>query len=292
MSLVFVKLDNGIYLGQTILQGIRHGKGLMLYNDNSFYHGFWQHDVKHGEAVEYKSENFYFTGSFLQGEKSGFGIHTDYIQGEIYKGNWNKNLKCGVGIILYKDQTQFQGIFKNGKKHGYGLKTAKQMVYTGEYQNGEKNGVFEFKNIMNGKEFKVFYNQNKKICIQTDKKIKFLVSQNCLEKIKISKLMNKKRIFNFWPNQLIEHKIYNINKVKNINNKFCSNFALESFSMISAKPQKKNKKNFKSTIKKKLKSNKNDSLKEIKIFKKNPKILLQSTKGSTLYNSHSTVSEK
>ena len=82
-----IRYKDAIYMG-TVINGKRHGKGVMKYRNGRQYEGFWEHDLRDGKGFErYPNGNTYF-GQFKFGKAHGKGVYT-WKNGEVYDGEWN-----------------------------------------------------------------------------------------------------------------------------------------------------------------------------------------------------------
>ena len=87
---------DAIYVGQMI-DGLRHGLGIMKYRNGRQYEGNWQEDLRDGKGFErYPNGNTYF-GHFKTGKAHGNGVYT-WANGEVYDGEWDQGLKNGHGF--------------------------------------------------------------------------------------------------------------------------------------------------------------------------------------------------
>ncbi len=67
----------GKYEGE-FLNGVRHGKGKMIYEDGSWYEGQWNMDLRNGQGM--------FT----------------YTNGNSYSGQWTLDKEDGIGFYRYE----------------------------------------------------------------------------------------------------------------------------------------------------------------------------------------------
>ena len=120
--------DDGTYKGQ-LINDIKNGKGLMIYNNGCIYVGSW-----------------------VNGKKEGNGKYINIYKNEIYYGEWVNNIKEGIGKIYYNNDLIFEGSFINGKKEGLGMIIIKNKGYLHlKYKKDiiEEKGVFQTYNNRN-----------------------------------------------------------------------------------------------------------------------------------------------
>lgn len=164
------------------------------YVDGSFYEGPLENELQHGHGTfRFESGNIY-RGSFVKGMREGYGEFFYSETGEYYKGYWKNDMKEGNGEYMFKDGSLFRGIFKNDLKHGFGEKIGSKIVYSGEYLNGQKHGIFRFKKNSTG-EVKVVEYQHNQVVQRKENSKRNYVAKN-IKKIKKSrqlKVSNKKQ---------------------------------------------------------------------------------------------------
>jgi hypothetical protein len=81
---------NNRYEGNFV-NGIYHGFGTFIWEDNSMYKGNWKDGKRHGSGI--------YT--------SGDGLHT-------YDGDWENDIKHGQGFQQLLDGRTFEGTFIDG----------------------------------------------------------------------------------------------------------------------------------------------------------------------------------
>lgn len=118
-----------IYEGQFCEQGSRKGfgslkvkKGKNLYA----YNGEFEEGVKSGKGVMIWGDGRQFRGQFIEDKLHGEGSMT-WPDGSRYIGQYENNQKHGTGIFFFKeDGRQHQGQWRNGKRHGKGVYTSQE----------------------------------------------------------------------------------------------------------------------------------------------------------------------
>lgn len=100
-----------------IVDGKKHGRGVLISDDGEIYEGDWENDTRHGKGV---------------------CISTNY---DVYEGNWENDLLNGRGILRYADGDIYDGEYKDSLMHGYGVfRYANGEVYEGEWKDRKKHG--------------------------------------------------------------------------------------------------------------------------------------------------------
>ena len=142
----------GRYITQegTIFEGFFNnlkleGIGYKLKISGSYYEGMFEKGLKNGKGVEI-TEDFTYTGNYIDDKKEGQG-HIEYKRtGDIYTGNFNKGSINGCGDYTWGNQNNYKGDFKLGKMHGKGKYTWPDgSEYEGDYKNNIKEGFGKFK---------------------------------------------------------------------------------------------------------------------------------------------------
>ena len=99
------------YIGHWI-NNLPHGKGKMVWSDNTIYYGDWKDGERSGYGTIY----------YPPQKKNG---GDDFMLR--YKGNWVNDKKSGYGTIVYKN-SKYTGHFSKNFMSGNGLK---------KYNNGD-----------------------------------------------------------------------------------------------------------------------------------------------------------
>ena len=83
-SLKLKKYKESVYYGEYV-NGKRHGKGIMVYNNGRVYEGDWECDYKHGEGYEKFARQCVYQGDYVNGRPEGVGRYS-WPNGEFYEG--------------------------------------------------------------------------------------------------------------------------------------------------------------------------------------------------------------
>ena len=143
-------LFDGNYLNDVLLIGYyynlygNNGK-MVMHNEKGelLFEGEFKNLQKNGTGKEYKDGKLIFEGIYLDGEKNGLGIEY-YIDQKIkFDGEFKKGKKWN-GKGYNKDRECICEI-KDGKGIGKELNDKGNLIFEGEYINGEKNGkIFDY----------------------------------------------------------------------------------------------------------------------------------------------------
>lgn len=140
--------------------GLRHGRGKLKFDDNSWYEGDFFQNKRTGEGYMRWAHNEYYEGGFLDGNLHGKGTYEwpsgnkytgDWFHGErtgkgqfwwangdSYTGDFTGNQRTGKGRYDWNNGDWYEGDFVAGKLHGVGKEYlfAKNEFIEGAYQNG------------------------------------------------------------------------------------------------------------------------------------------------------------
>ena len=156
--------DSSTYKGQ-VLDSQRHGRGMLVQADGSYYDGLWRKGLRDGfgRAVdaktgcvyegEFKRDRFHgfgvlynlttgfsFEGKWVDGKQHGFGVeHWD--DGSLFEGDYVQGVKQGKGIFRWGNGCAYQGDFAGDKLEGYGIYTWQDgRKYEGEWKANQFHG--------------------------------------------------------------------------------------------------------------------------------------------------------
>ena len=162
-----INIENeGRYIGE-IKNGLRHGKGKMIYNNGNIYEGNWLNDLfdgkgnylhkKYGQNTSGDWENGYLIRGQIIFFKGVMG-EEKYI-GEVIYSFLGYPVPHGMGAYFYMNGDKYIGEFVDYKKEGKGTFTwANGDSYCGFWQDDEyhgngilnKDGVIKEGNWING----------------------------------------------------------------------------------------------------------------------------------------------
>ena len=147
------------------LNGKRNGKGKEYdFDGNLIFEGEYLNGKRNGKGKEYndKGEKI-FEGEYLNGKRNGKGkeyydngnvvLHFEYLNGKKWNGAFYKEkdeevfyeIKNGKGYMFeanYNGELLFEGEYLNGEKNGKGKEYNNngKLIYEGEYLNDKRNG--------------------------------------------------------------------------------------------------------------------------------------------------------
>eukprot|EP00581_Thalassiosira_minuscula_P017116 CAMPEP_0183721278 /NCGR_PEP_ID=MMETSP0737-20130205/13604_1 /TAXON_ID=385413 /ORGANISM="Thalassiosira miniscula, Strain CCMP1093" /LENGTH=1127 /DNA_ID=CAMNT_0025951261 /DNA_START=193 /DNA_END=3576 /DNA_ORIENTATION=- len=169
-----VKINYVIYEGE-MHDGLREGRGICLYNNNTLYEGQWKKNKEHGTGTLMTSdrkriiysgtwekgkmhgqgsyhyyieksktapkENGRYVGHFRQNLRNGHGVYT-LPDGSVYDGEWRDNIQNGWGVFRWPDGSVYEGQWKDGRRHGTSgiLMASDGFRYEGSWVNNSMEG--------------------------------------------------------------------------------------------------------------------------------------------------------
>lgn len=130
----------GSYEGQ-ILNGQRHGRGIVLFPDQTFYDGTWRNDKKDGYGRCVDARGCIYEGEFSKNCFEGIGSFLNPETGVSYEGRWRNNMQEGFGVETWEDGSVFEGEYSEGLKNGKGIfKWTNGSSYQGEFKGDQIDG--------------------------------------------------------------------------------------------------------------------------------------------------------
>jgi hypothetical protein len=133
------RYQNASYTGD-LLDGMRHGKGVQIWDDGAKYDGEWKFDQANGYGTFYYVDGDIYQGQWENDKANGEGTYFN-IDGATYQGEWKDDLQDGYGIEQWNDESSYKGYYKNGMKTGYGVYIwADRSKYEGYWKENKQNG--------------------------------------------------------------------------------------------------------------------------------------------------------
>ncbi|KAL3932029.1 MAG: hypothetical protein SGPRY_000871 [Prymnesium sp.] len=131
------------YTGE-FLNGKKHGRGKVVYADNSWYDGYFKFDLYDGEGELHDPTGLYH-GAFSKGLRWGEGMFMN-LEGVVYEGGWREGRRHGVGKLRHLDGSVYHGAWAHDKPEGKGrFKEVGGVEYEGGYVNGLREGRASWK---------------------------------------------------------------------------------------------------------------------------------------------------
>ena len=137
-----LKLDkNIIYYGEWDMTFFtKHGRGIQIWPDGSYYKGYWDNNKAEGKGEFYHSSGDKYIGTWHNNKRDGKGIYTSK-KGITYNGEWKNDKQEGEGIEELENIRTYKGTFLEGKKNGKGImEWDNGCSYKGNFENGKMNG--------------------------------------------------------------------------------------------------------------------------------------------------------
>lgn len=113
--------------------GRKHGVGRLVSN-GATYEGDFVEDLKHGQGVLTWDDGRQYRGQWIEGVFHGSAVMT-WPDGRKYAGQYVDDRKHGEGTFSWQDGRRYQGQWVAGKRHGIGVYTnAKALTRTGMWE--------------------------------------------------------------------------------------------------------------------------------------------------------------
>lgn len=125
-----------------LFRGIRHGKGVLLWQDGTRYEGEFDNNIIQGFGVMTWPCGDRYEGHFVDSQRDGEGKYTS-ADGFSYEGSWKNGKRHGKGVLTFPDNQSFNVEWQDDKPYNGPCRTYHngQLVYEGEYVNGVYEGV-------------------------------------------------------------------------------------------------------------------------------------------------------
>ncbi len=139
---------------------LKHGPGIIIYNDGGFDKGNWNNDTLYGKVIKYFGKNSTFAGDSFIGHMennryNGFGRYYYHGAKKSFSGTFNNGTKEGWGKEKYRMDSkypgrEYKGNWKNDMRNGYGVEiygnTGKweNHKYEGNWKNNERDGFGKY----------------------------------------------------------------------------------------------------------------------------------------------------
>ena|SRR3990167_2565911 len=133
--------EGGYYRG--MLQDAKpHGVGVEIFGGNK-YEGRFRRGVRHGMGVMFYEDGSKYEGEFANRAMHGRGRY-EWPDKRVYEGEFKVNQMDGQGVFTWPDGRRYVGEYRKDKKHGYGEFVFKDgRVYRGNWIDGRQDGVGE-----------------------------------------------------------------------------------------------------------------------------------------------------
>ncbi|KAG7393818.1 hypothetical protein PHYBOEH_006001 [Phytophthora boehmeriae] len=110
-----------VYKGE-LVDGIRQGKGELVFANGDKYEGEFRQGFRHGHGVfTSKHGARVYDGEWRRGEQHGVGKERWLANGDRYEGEYQHDVFHGKGVQTRgSSKNKYDGEFQNGRRHGYG----------------------------------------------------------------------------------------------------------------------------------------------------------------------------
>lgn len=146
-----VKINYVVYEGE-MHDGMRDGRGICLYNNNTLYEGQWKKNKEHGIGKLMTADRKYviYEGSWEKGKMHGQGAYNYYLdsgngppkENGKYVGQFRQNLRNGHGVYTLPNGSVFDGEFRDNIQNGYGIfRWPDGSIYEGPWRDGKRHGA-------------------------------------------------------------------------------------------------------------------------------------------------------
>lgn len=136
-----ITFSNGIYTG-IIKDEVPFGEGSMKFNNGYVYNGSWIKGQRSGYGVlTHQTDSMY--GDWHENKLNGFGVYSN--PNYRYEGEWTFGKPNGYGQLVSIDKTKYSGNWKEGVRTGWGeIKYTNGDSYEGIWEDDMYNGYGEY----------------------------------------------------------------------------------------------------------------------------------------------------
>jgi hypothetical protein len=129
---------------QCLSGNCQNGTGKYRYGNGAVYTGQFVNGLRQGKGKLVFANNDTYDGQFSKNRMDGTGTMM-YANGDKYVGQWSNNERNGKGKYYFKSKERYEGDFKAGKFEGQGtMYYPDGAYYTGGWKNNRKNGQGKF----------------------------------------------------------------------------------------------------------------------------------------------------
>ena len=125
------------------------------------YEGSLLNGMRHGRGIVRVGSQVVYEGEFALDKREGYGKYV--TAEEAYFGYWKDDCKHGVGQNSYSDGTSYKGHFFGGLRQGFGMFTRENMHFTGFWNHNQKQGEFMAFCVKTGQALQIMY-KNDDVC--------------------------------------------------------------------------------------------------------------------------------
>jgi hypothetical protein len=115
---------------------IKHGNGLIKFNNGEIYEGQFTEDKITGVGKYTWKNKHTYEGDFIDAKMHGKGTYK-WPDGSEYFGDYVNNIKEGMGNFKWPNGRIYKGPFIDGKPKGKGILIEKESLYDVEFDKGQ-----------------------------------------------------------------------------------------------------------------------------------------------------------
>lgn len=97
-----------------------HGKGILIYADNSRYEGTFKEGAVTGKGIKHFADHSIYEGPLIRGQMHGKGTMR-FSNGDFYDGYWRNGYREATGTYTWRNGDTYTGAWKDSKKEGKGV---------------------------------------------------------------------------------------------------------------------------------------------------------------------------
>lgn len=127
--------EGNLYTGD-MLNGKRHGDGVLFMISGGKYDGEWENDCYQGNGTLVLESGNIYIGAFSKGFMHGHGKMI-YSDGSYYDGDFEYGVRDGFGKYYINPKNKYTGYWENGMKNGKGKALIDSVPKKGLWENNQ-----------------------------------------------------------------------------------------------------------------------------------------------------------
>lgn len=127
--------NDNLYTGE-LLNGKRHGDGVLYLHNGGKYDGEWANDLYDGTGTLVLANGNIYVGEFSKGFMHGQG-KLFYLDGSYYKGSFYYGVIEGFGLYYVNNDNKYEGYWENGLRNGKGKAYIDGIYKKGLFENNQ-----------------------------------------------------------------------------------------------------------------------------------------------------------
>eukprot|EP00802_Teleaulax_amphioxeia_P013294 Tamp_13344.p1 GENE.Tamp_13344~~Tamp_13344.p1 ORF type:complete len:392 (+),score=99.03 Tamp_13344:186-1361(+) len=139
--------DGSVFQG-SLKEGRPHGFGTVTYADTDpkqrvRFAGEFEDGIRTGRGCLVWKDGAQYAGDWFADKPSGFGVE-NYPDGSSYVGQYEEDMRHGYGTYTFPSGAKYEGCWFMGKRHGQALEQSKKGCHAVAFDNNKRTKQEEF----------------------------------------------------------------------------------------------------------------------------------------------------